>query len=115
MASAKKKGRAAVRGKAKPKPRARAKKRVKVKAKKQAKVKVKAKAPAVAMRMIDLDPVRKCGPATSVERLIRVVEKKDAEVVNHLVFLDRHGWYCEHGRGCPAVAPARKHAGRAYR
>ena len=68
-----------------------------------------------AMRMIDLDPVRKCGPRTSVERLIRVVEKRDAGVVNHLVFFDRHGWYCEHGRACPAVAPARKHAGRAYR
>jgi len=21
----------------------------------------------------------------------------------HLVYLDRHGWYCFHGRTCPAV------------
>jgi hypothetical protein len=25
----------------------------------------------------------------------------------HLVFLDRHGWYCEHGRDCPAVKQVR--------
>ena len=26
----------------------------------------------------------------------------------HLVFFDRHGWYCVHGRDCPAVQAAQK-------
>ena len=29
----------------------------------------------------------------------------------HLVFFDRHGWYCEHGRSCHAVDDVRKLAG----
>ena len=56
-----------------------------------------------------LDPVRSCGPGTSVEQLFKVVETVDGRSINHLVFLDRHGWYCEHGRVCPAVAQARKY------
>jgi hypothetical protein len=28
--------------------------------------------------------------------------------VQHLVFLDRHGWYCVHGRDCPAVKAAQQ-------
>ncbi len=56
-----------------------------------------------------LDPVRSCGPGTSVEQLFKVVETMDGRSINHLVFLDRHGWYCEHGRVCPAVAQAKKY------
>ena len=26
----------------------------------------------------------------------------------HLVFFDRHGWYCLHGRACPAVNDVRR-------
>jgi hypothetical protein len=33
----------------------------------------------------------------------------DGVTSSHLVFFDRHGWYCEHGRDCPAVAAVRKH------
>jgi hypothetical protein len=64
----------------------------------------------------ELDPVRKCGPGTSVEQLYRIDERADGEPVRtHLVFFDRHGWYCEHGRDCAAVAHARKHGDRARR
>lgn len=62
------------------------------------------------VRIRDLDPHAKCGPGTSVERLIRVDEMVDRRVEAHLVFLDRHGWYCEHGASCHAVGHARKHA-----
>ncbi len=55
----------------------------------------------------ELDPLRKCGPGTTVELMFRVIERADGGAVNHLVFLDRHGWYCEHGRTCRAVALAR--------
>ena len=41
--------------------------------------------------------------------LYRVDELLDGAPTAHLVFFDRHGWYCEHGRHCPAVADARKH------
>ena len=57
-----------------------------------------------------LDPVRKCGAGTSVQRLYRVDESStDGSARVHLVFFDRHGWYCEHGRDCAAVSYARKH------
>ena len=62
-----------------------------------------------------LDPVRKCGPGTSVRLLYRVIERVDGDLINHLVFFDRHGWYCEHGRTCPAVGLARKRALRLAR
>lgn len=64
----------------------------------------------VQIRIRDLDPVQKCGAATSVERLIRVDEIVGKVLTAHLVFLDHHGWYCEHGATCPAVSKARKHA-----
>src|SRR6476620_10466542 len=50
-----------------------------------------------------LDPLRKCGPKTTVQLLYRVDEQVDGRNTPHLVFFDRHGWYCEHGRSCPAV------------
>ena len=59
--------------------------------------------------VVALDPQRKCGAATSVQQLFRVRESPaHGGVISHLVFFDRHGWYCEHGRNCPAVLPARK-------
>lgn len=69
----------------------------------------KAAAPAVVYRVRALDPQRKCGLGTSVQRLYRVNEESaDGQVRPHLVFFDKHGWYCEHGRDCPAVRPAKK-------
>jgi hypothetical protein len=67
------------------------------------------------VRIVDLDPIEKCGRGTTVERLIRVDEIVDHAREAHLVFFDRHGWYCEHGRTCPAVGHARKHAERGVR
>jgi hypothetical protein len=67
------------------------------------------------VRVVDLDPLDKCGRATTVQRLIRVDEMIDHAREAHLVFFDRHGWYCEHGRTCPAVGHARKHAERGVR
>jgi hypothetical protein len=65
-------------------------------------------APAVKFEIKELDPIRKCGPGTSVQILLRVIERRDGGATNHLVFFDKYGWYCDHGRGCPAVAHARK-------
>ena len=62
-----------------------------------------------------LDPVQKCGPGTSVQFLYRVDESVDGRSTAHLVFFDRHGWYCEHGRTCPAVGHARKYNGQIAR
>lgn len=67
------------------------------------------------IRVVDLDPLQKCGRGTTVQRLIRVDERIDQTREAHLVFFDRHGWYCEHGRTCPAVGHARKHAERGVR
>ena len=67
------------------------------------------------VRVLDLDPFAKCGRGTSVQRLIRVDEVIDQSRQAHLVFFDRHGWYCEHGPTCPAVGHARKHAERGAR
>ena len=61
------------------------------------------------VRIRALDPQAICGPRTSVERLFRVDEKNvNGSAVTHLVFLDRHGLYCEHGRSCPAVDDVRR-------
>ena len=63
-------------------------------------------APSVrAVKVKELDPVARCGPDTSVELLYRVDERLDGRAAGvHLVFFDRYGWYCVHGRGCAAVA-----------
>jgi hypothetical protein len=55
-----------------------------------------------------LDPQAKCGNGTSVERLFRVDVTVNGTLVTHLVFFDRHGLYCEHGRTCPAVEDVRR-------
>jgi len=62
-----------------------------------------------------LDPIEKCGPGTSVQFLYRVDESVDGRRTAHLVFFDRHGWYCEHGRTCPAVGHAKKYNGQIAR
>lgn len=42
---------------------------------------------------------------TSVEQLYRVDEQVGGRFTTvHLVFFDKYGWYCVHGRGCAAVA-----------
>ena len=69
-------------------------------------------APAVRVAVRELDPHRMCGAGTSVQFLYRVDESVGGRASAHLVFFDRHGWYCEHGRSCPAVAHARKHNGK---
>ena len=57
----------------------------------------------------ELDPRSKCGPGTSVQRLFRLREEdENGAVHSHMVFLDRHGWYCEHGPQCGAVSDVRK-------
>jgi hypothetical protein len=72
-------------------------------------------APVVRVAVKALDPLRKCGLGTTVQLLYRVDETVDGRSTPHLVFFDRHGWYCEHGRNCPAVGHARKHKGHIAR
>ncbi len=62
-----------------------------------------------------LEPQAKCGAGTSVQYLFRVDENVDGRTTTHLVFFDRHGWYCEHGRNCPAVGHAKKYQGHIAR
>jgi hypothetical protein len=75
----------------------------------------KGSGPFVRVAVKPLDPLRKCGPNTSVQFLYRVDEQVDGRSTAHLVFFDRHGWYCEHGRTCPAVGHARKFKGQIAR
>ncbi len=60
------------------------------------------------VRVSEKDPLSMCGKGTSVDRIFRVEEQDGKSRVIHLVFFDRHGWYCEHGRQCPAVTDVRK-------
>ena len=82
---------------------------------KRGKAKREEKAPVVRVAVKPLDPLRKCGPKTTVQFLYRVDEQVDGRSTPHLVFFDRHGWYCEHGRSCPAVGHARKFNGQIAR
>lgn len=73
--------------------------------------------PALAPTQFDLFPVKPVvdvldaravvGPRTGVEHLVRVrLRPNDAP---HLIFHDRHGWYCEaHGPTCHTVTLARE-------
>jgi hypothetical protein len=72
-------------------------------------------APVVRVSVKALDPLRKCGPNTTVQLLYLVHETTEGRRATHLVFFDRHGWYCEHGRTCPAVGHARKYNGQIAR
>lgn len=60
------------------------------------------------VRITEKDPCSMCGKDTSVERVFRVEEKDAKARTTHLVFFDRHGWYCEHGAHCQAVTDVRK-------
>ena len=60
------------------------------------------------VRIRAMDPVQMCGKGTSVTAIYRVEETLDQTRINHLVFLDRHGWYCEHGKQCGAVSDVQK-------
>ena len=62
------------------------------------------------MRIRELNPQNTCGIGTTVLQLFRVDDLPSGSATTHLVFFDRHGWYCEHGRDCPAVAAVRKRA-----
>lgn len=54
-----------------------------------------------------LDPRVIVGARTGVEHLVRV-RPRLLNHVPHLVFHDRHGWYCEtHGAQCASVKLAR--------
>ena len=61
------------------------------------------------MRIRELDPRAVCGSGTTVMQLFRVDDLPVGTDTTHLVFLDRHGWYCQHGRECPAVSAVRRH------
>ena len=70
-----------------------------------------AAAPVRSVKIKELNAQGKCGPGTSVVHLFRVDEVRDGTPAVHLVFFDRHGWYCEHGRSCHAVDDVRRLAG----
>lgn len=54
-----------------------------------------------------LDPRAVVGPRTAAQAVIRV--RMRTVESPHLVFHDRHGWYCEtHGASCEAVVVARE-------
>lgn len=65
--------------------------------------------PAELLRIRQLDPRSRCGESTTVMQLFRVDDLPEDAPRVHMVFHDRHGWYCEHGRECPAVAAVRRH------
>ena len=53
-----------------------------------------------------LEPRRVVGPRTAVQDVVRV--KMGATEAPHIIFHDRHGWYCEaHGAQCGAVQLAK--------
>jgi len=60
------------------------------------------------VRIRAMDPMQKCGKGTSVTQMYRVEERLDQARINHLVFFDRHGWYCEHGEQCGVVKDVQK-------
>jgi hypothetical protein len=60
------------------------------------------------VRIRPMDPVEKCGKGTTVTQLYRVEETLDQTRIHHLVFFDRHGWYCEHGKQCSVVKDVQK-------
>lgn len=61
----------------------------------------------VSYELEPLDPWLTCGPDTTVTELWKVCERQGGRKQMHLVYFDRYGWYCEHGRNCPAVAEVR--------
>ena len=69
---------------------------------------VEKEVPVIRYRVRELEPQDKCGPGTTVQQLYRVDESGNGPSRVHLVFFDRHGWYCEHDRDCPAVIHAKR-------
>jgi hypothetical protein len=67
-----------------------------------------AREPERVVRIRELAPQDLCGKRTSVLQLFRVDEQVDGDAQTHLVFYDRHGWYCYHGATCPVVGEVRK-------
>jgi ribosomal protein L31 len=60
------------------------------------------------VRIKPMDPLQMCGKGTSVTQLFRVEETIERGRIHHLVFFDKHGWYCEHGKQCSAVGDVQK-------
>jgi hypothetical protein len=60
------------------------------------------------LRIKAMNPTEKCGRGTTVTQLFRVEERLDDARIHHLVFFDRHGWYCEHGKQCGVVKDVQK-------
>ena len=60
------------------------------------------------VKVRELVPEKICGPRTRVHQVFRVEERVNGSSQTHLVFNDRHGWYCEHGTDCHAVGAVRK-------
>jgi len=60
------------------------------------------------VRIRPMDPLQMCGKGTSVTQLYRVEETGERGRIHHLVFFDKHGWYCEHGKQCSAVGDVQK-------
>jgi hypothetical protein len=60
------------------------------------------------VRIRPMDPIQKCGKGTTVTQLYHVEETLDLTRIHHLVFFDRHGWYCEHGKQCSVVKDVQK-------
>jgi len=77
--------------------------RRRIKGTRTAKTEVKRK-----VRIRPMDPIQKCGEGTTVTQLYRVEEILDLTTIHHLVFFDRHGWYCEHGKQCNVVKDVQK-------
>ena len=54
-------------------------------------------------KVTELDSLERCGKLTTVIQLFRVETLDDDQIEIYLVFRDRHGLYCDHGRDCVAV------------
>lgn len=58
-------------------------------------------------RIERLNPKQVAGQRTAVVEIVRVRIRSTEPL--HLIFHDRHGWYCEtHGPGCVAVVYAKE-------
>lgn len=61
------------------------------------------------MRIRRVDPGRSMETGETVLELFRMTNAAEGGDATHLVFLDRCGWYCAHGRDCPAAHAAGEH------
>jgi hypothetical protein len=58
------------------------------------------------MRIRRIDPGGSCEAGETMLELFRMRNAAEGDDATHLVFLDRRGWYCAHGRDCPAAHAA---------